>query len=1415
MMTRLRAWRDETHGAGFELLRHFLARFFDSEMVSTPGEWLKVAVGLFAALLSVGILVVKTYMWRYTVEVYVQAAAPGQVYREWIRGDMLSLIGCAMAITALLTVLLWQSLFPSARDCLALAGLPIGARQIFGAKFGALLVLFAAFALALNLPPALSFASVTSGPLQENPSALANITANFSATAGACVFVFFGLLALQGILLNVLPGRIFARVSLIVQGTLFIATLGALPLLGRQPAAAAWWPPVWFLRLWEAIVTGPRGAARNAALAMVLPPVIGVLAYLLCYHRYRRLLLEAPPHRAVQRPRIGSWLLERWIADPRQQAAFAFIWKTLARSRSHRLILLAYAGIALGWITAGALDAPRPSLRDEGMYGLLVVLAPLAFSMLVTIGLRYIFSLPVSLPANWVFQTLDQEGRAAWLAAVERFVLWCGMAPIFFASLPAAIAILGWLRAAAATVLTFLAALLWFEAMFRRWQKLPFTCSYLPGKKPVCFTLLRYGLAIPLLAPAGKLILSSSGDLTAFLALFAFLAVLWWKLRAARRNTWSQCALCYEEAPEAAVMTLDLQPARVGQVPDLPPPQLQPAAPLFSDSLVVSRGRLPEAWAAEIQEDRRRPSLLLETFLEDVRYGFRLICRNPLFSAVVVLTLTVGIGINASIFTVVSGLAFRPHVYKDPASFLRVFPRTRRQGAIRRASYGEYVAFRDHTRSLRQLAAWAHFPAFIGQDNSAGSVGMAVSCNFFRVDGLDRAILGRLLTADDCRAPGQASVAVISESLWRVRFASDPGIIGRVVDVNNRPLAIVGVAPDRTGGWTRTEGWTRSASLWLPYTSQAHFEMSDPFVEQHLWLSLAGRLAPGFSRSAAQAELTALAEYQDRLNRGRDTLIATTDGSWIQELELSMTGRQLMLIGFFLGAFNLVLFISCANVATLLLARAAARRREIAVRLSLGAPRIRLVRMLVTESLLLAAVAGAASLCLAWRVPEPLFRLVAARPPEFPMPPDWRTFAYVAGVVLLTGVLAGLAPALESVKVDLTGSLKGGGPSGPRARGAPRLQALLVSAQVAMSMVLLVGAALFAQAEDRTLRADPGYLPHKVVVAPLFFPDNTTPKTAAVRLLAIAERVRALPGVRSVAFSEGMPLFNRITVELSPPARPDASQPVDIFTASPGFFETLGIPLLRGREFQFGEASSVIVSRSLARAFWPRQDPIGKVLAFPGGQATVVGIARDVAPQRFGGSENPALYRAWRLHPIRNVMSVRFDAGASAGAAAVRAAIRETEPNLLVMARLAQSWIDQITEELWNVVTLILILGLVATLLATTGIYGAVSFAVNQRTKELGIRVALGARKLDIIREVFLSGGKPVVKGLLAGLWLSVAIGAALRQSLSGSPIRLDPANPLLYCGAALLLAAAAFIAMLAPARRGARSDPLDALRCE
>jgi predicted permease len=1404
MTARLRQWLEETHSDTFELVRHFLARFFDTEIGASSDDWHKVAIGVFASLVSLGILGFTTYLARFRLLQDPINSTP-QLYQAAVRGDLIGLLAITMAITALLTLLQWQSLFPSLRDYMALTGFPVSARQIFLAKFTALVLLFAAFVLSLTGPLAGFFGVCIRGPWQENPSGAVLGAATFAALAAAGAFVFFTLLAVQGVLLNLVSGRWFMRVSLFVQAALFICTVGALPLFGRQPHSAAWWPPVWFVRLWEAIVTGHASAARPALLAIVLPPVVAILAYLLSYHRYRKLLLEAPPAHAGGHSGLGARLLEWWIPNPREQAAFAFTWKTLVRSRIHRLILLAYAGLALGWVIQAALGAPPVALHDEGMYGLMAVASPLGLAVLMILALRYLFTLPVTLQANWMFQTADQEGRAAWLAAVQRFVIACSIAPVYLASLPASFAILGWVRALAVTTLGALVALLCFERLFRDWCKLPFTCSYLPGKQAVWMLLFRYSMAAIYFAAIPPMLLTASGELASFLALFTGLVLFWRRWRRMRLAQWADGGLLWEEAPEADLQALHLRPVEQdASITRTSAPQLAPE--MFS-SLVASRGLLPQAWEEEIDEERSHPSVLLATFWEDVRYGCRVIRRNPLLSLVVVLTLTVGIGINASVFTVVNGMMLKTHVYKDPESFVRVVPESRLQSVPRQVGYQEYMRLRDSTRTLRQLAAFSYFPAVIGDDDAGGSVGIAVSCNFFLVDGLDRAIVGRLLDGGDCGPPGQAPVAVIGEKVWHQRFASDPRIVGRVTRVNNRPVTIVGVAPDLT------TSWLTPPNIWLPYTAQPYMDSSrSGFTDDTLlWLTLAGRLAPGYSRAHVRAEFDMLERQEDRLHPGRATAIETTDGSWLAEFELYMGARELFLLAFFLGSFTLVLLIACANVATLLLSRAASRRREIAVRLALGAPRVRLVRMLVTESLILAALAGAASAYLVRHVPHPLFHFLAPRAPEYPMDPDWRIFLYISAIVFLSGILSGLAPALEAVKQDLTSSLKGYA----SVLGGGRLRAALVTAQVAMSMVLLVSAGLFAKSEERTLHTDPGYLPQRVVVSQLRFPENTPAAAARVRLDAIAQRMMALPGVHSVAFSDELPMISRVTVELRPPSRTDAVQAVDIYNGSPGFFDTLGVPILRGREFQESDRAAIVVSRSLARTFWPKEDPLGKTLTLHGIVVTVVGVAKDVDPVRFGGSENPPLYLMRKAHPNRNVLAVRFDGDPKAGVFAVRAALRENDPGMFVVARILQSWIDQVTEVLWNVVSLIVLLGLVATVLATTGIYGAVSFAVNQRTRDLGIRLALGASRFDIVREVFVSGGRPVVRGLFIGLWLSVAQAASLRQNMSGTPLRLDSGDPLLYGGAALLLAAAAVLAMAGPARRGSKSNPLDALHVE
>ena len=1161
---------------------------------------------------------------------------------------------------------------------------------------------------------------------------------------------------------------------------------------------------------------GPASASRDALVAMAGSAALAVLAYVLSYHRYRRLLLEGQPgprgHAAAGAGAgWGARLLELWMRDPREQAAFAFLCKTLARSRTHRLILLAYGGIALSAITKGALDMPRPSLRDEGLYGLIVALAPLALALLVTAGLRYLFALPDSLRANWLFQTTDRDASARWLGAVERFVVWCGIAPLFAAGLPAAVAVFGWVRASAVLLLGFFAALVWFEALFRQWRKLPFTCSYLPGRQPAWAILLRYAFAALFVAPAGQLILSCSADPMGFVALFSFEAALWYRWRSRRRRMWAECALCYEDLPEDAVMSLGLRApsepvetqgrsltaaARIGD------PEFEPT--------LLQHGLVPDAWRDAIREERRHPSVVLETLWEDVRFGCRLIRRNPLFAAVVVLTLTIGIGINASVFTIFNAVALRPHVSRHPETFLRITPRARWQGTSRPVSFDEYVNLRDQSRSVRALAAFRYFSAVVGDANVNERAGLAVSCNFFAVEGIDRPLLGRLLVQDDCAVPGRMPVAVVSQSLWRNRLAADPNAIGRAIRIDDRPVLLVGVVPDGVARWVET----LSLDVWMPYTAIPYFTPShDPFHRDDLLeFSLAGRLAPGFSRAGAEAEFEALERRRDRAYTGRYTSVAVTDGSWAEEWQLRATARDVMLMAFFFATFNLVLLIACANVATLLLSRASARRREIAVRLSLGAPRIRIVRMLVTESLLLAAGASALSALVATRGPAPLFRYLASRSPDFPIEPDWRTFAYIAAIMLATGILAGLAPALESLRVELTATLKG--QAGILGGGAG-LRGLLVSAQVALSMVLVVEAALFARSEQQAMYADPGYNPRQVVVVGVRFPEDTQPESARARLDAIARRVRALPGVRSVGFSDELPLLQPSTVELSPPSRGDASQPVDIYTASPGFFATLGVPLLRGREFRDGDGAAVVVSESLAKAFWRRGDPVGRMLALPSGPASIVGVARDISPTRLGGSDNPPLYRLRQADGRDNEMSVRFDRNPAAGALAIRNALHDSDPDLFVFPMPLQDWIDRITQDLWSVASLIVVLGIVATVLASTGIYGAVSFAVTQRTRDLGIRVALGATRGHILREVFISSGKPVVYGLIAGMWLAVPTAAGLRESVRRSPIRIDSSEPLLYCAAALLLLCAAMVAMIGPARRGASADPLDALRSD
>ena len=453
----------------------------------------------------------------------------------------------------------------------------------------------------------------------------------------------------------------------------------------------------------------------------------------------------------------------------------------------------------------------------------------------------------------------------------------------------------------------------------------------------------------------------------------------------------------------------------------------------------------PAAFADACREARRIH--LVDDLRGDLRFAVRGLARHPLLSAIVVLTLTLGIGVSSGVFNLFSAATLRPVIDADPASFLRLYTtdtgdRTR-VGPFGRASADEYVALRDRMRSVRALSAYGEITASVGDGGATSARLLLASCNFFEVYGPPRAALGRLLQARDCDAA--EPVVVLSDSLWRAEFGADPAVVGRLVSItsvsagNGIAVTVVGVAP-------RTAAALRNSSGWMPYTLRPKLtggsdprRSSDGGDPRDRWLDIAGRLAPGATRAQAGAEAAVIAAQEDRLHTGQRTAMLVTDGALVHDP--GVRANVLGLVTLVMGALSGLVLIACANVATLLLSRAEARQQEIAVRLSLGAGRARLLRMLLTETLLLAVCAGGAGIYVTRVTPVLLIRWLADAAPEYSVAPDWRVFAYLAATVCLAGILAGLAPALESMRVDVLESLKGRrsiltGATGGRLRGS-------------------------------------------------------------------------------------------------------------------------------------------------------------------------------------------------------------------------------------------------------------------------------------------------------------------------------------------------------------------------------------------
>jgi predicted permease len=806
----------------------------------------------------------------------------------------------------------------------------------------------------------------------------------------------------------------------------------------------------------------------------------------------------------------------------------------------------------------------------------------------------------------------------------------------------------------------------------------------------------------------------------------------------------------------------------------------------------------------------------MDILRQDLVYALRRLRQAPGFSLVAIATLALGIGANSAIFSVVNAVLLKPLPFEEPGRLVRVSQtwEGRTTGIYSPQNFLDVVASARDFESLAAIDGGG--VTLTGRGTPARLEGAEVSTSFFDVLRV-RPVLGRGF-ADGENEPGRNKVAILGHRLWRERFGADPATVGQTIQLNREPYQVVGVAP---AGFSYPEG----AELWTPLAYDAVFRTHS----RGAWyLGVIGRLKPGVSVAHAREEVSTIAARLAREYPAADEGV----GGTVASLHEAMVGDARPALLVLLGAVGLVLLIACVNVANLLLARVAARETELAVRTALGAGRGRLLRQLLTESVLLALLGGAAGVLLAGFFLDALLGLQPQGVPRLgEVRVDRAVLGFAAGLSIATGLLFGAFPALQMTRRAPAQGLREGSRGILTGRGH-RLRAGLVVGQMALAMMLLAGAGLLIRSFSQLRRVDPGFQATSALTFRISLPDSAYKDDARQTAFydELLARLAALPGVLSVGAVQGLPLsgsrFNLSFEVKGRPRLPPAQQPaMEVRVASPEYFRAIGIPVVRGRGFERGDTASsrqvVVISQAAVRRFFPGEEPLGQWITLGWGRAEgrpkaggeVVGIVGDVKERGLAEENAPEIYLPYAQQPIPSMdVMLRTAVSPRSLAPAVTRVVRSLDAELPIarMATLDEIVARSISEPRFYMVLLGAFAG-TALFLAALGIFGVMSYAVVQRSREIGIRVALGADPKHVLGMVLghasLLSVAGVGLGLVGALSLSRAIGSLLFE--------LSPTDPMTLAGVAVLLLAVALLASYLPARRATRVDPLIALRSE